>query len=89
MSREKGLHGCISSLRVLLEGSSALWVHRRVYTWGLEPGGWFQRLSGDVLSHTSDQASSNQTSWISGLSAGPGSLEGGDGASEPRSSGWK
>lgn len=28
-------------------------------------------------------------SWSGGLSAGPGSLEGGDGASEPRSSGWK
>lgn len=28
MSREKGLHGCIPSLRVLLEGSSALWVHK-------------------------------------------------------------
>lgn len=58
MSKEKGLHGCISSLCVLLEGSSALRVHRRVCAQGLEPVGWFQRVFGDVLSHTSGQASS-------------------------------
>lgn len=58
MSRAKGLHGCISSLSVLLEGSSALWVHRRAYAWRLEAVEWFQTMFGDILCHTSGQASS-------------------------------
>lgn len=52
--QEKGA----SCMCVLLEGSSALWVHRRVCACGLEPVGWFQRVFGDVLSHTRGQASS-------------------------------
>lgn len=87
MSREKELHGCIPSLRVLLEGSSALWVHKVYMLGAWSQWGGFRGCLG--MSSVTPVAELHQTNWSSGLSAGPGSLEGGDGASEPRLSGWK